>query len=320
MITIFLFSEKDIVSQDFGFQSIENNQLTSPAGTFDVVGDVTLDQDKRRDGHHHGHSCHFHSHHDHHHGHHPQPSYCQLQQHGHHSHGNHGYHQPHCMHGLSNHHSGFTTSLNVNFGHNHHGHHHLFSNGGNLHGHNGCSLSYNTQTNHLHFQVQTAHHHWSVSVHHNLHQHGHMHNIACSWHPQTGAHLVVNNQIKGSCGRPQQKPQTGNQSVNVTLPLRLGSGFTITNSVNISANVNVAVSVVMNMTIKGLNMIAAPLQQLSKLGFNSMYLTIVHYFGYFISTNILVKYNSLRSYCTVRENPYSVVPSDYVAFDTCVTI
>ncbi|XP_045188590.2 uncharacterized protein LOC123546408 isoform X2 [Mercenaria mercenaria] len=232
---------KDIEQQDYSFMDITNNKLNTPYAEFDVVGDVTLSQNRRRD-HHHGRSCHFHSHHDHHHSHH---SYCQYS-HSHHHHGN-----SHCMHGLTNHHHGFTTSMHVQHGHNHHGHHYIYSNGGHLHGHHGCSLSYHTAQKVLNFVVSTLTHKWSVSVNVNLgNQQNH---ISTSWHPQMGAHVHVNNQLVGSCGQPKPHSTPHTQ----TVPLRLGSGH-----LKVGTNVNIN----MNMSIGGLNMYPAPAQSLSKLG------------------------------------------------------
>lgn len=235
---------------------IKDHKLTTPYAEFDVVGDVTLVNDhQRRDGHHHnhhhGHSCHFHGHHGHH-------SYCQYGHSTHSSHGHnhaHGHGTSHCMHGLTNHHHGFTTSLNVNFGHNHHGHHYLYSNGGHLHGHHGCSLSHNTITNTIKFIVSTVTHSWEVIKHANLSA-KQTHNLATSWHPQTGAHVYVNNQHVGSCGNP--KPHSTSHTSNVSL--RLGDGH-----VTIDINFN------LNMSISGLNMYPVPAASLVKAGVHGMY-------------------------------------------------
>lgn len=231
--------------------AISNNKLTTPYAEFDVVGDVTLSQNRRRDSHHHhGHSCHFHSNHGHH-------SYCQYSHSNHqysHSH-NHGHGHSsnnHCMHGLTNHHHGFTTSMHVNFGHNHHGHHYIYSNGGHLHGHHGCSLSYNTITKVINFIVSTVTHKWSVHLHFDLGKQQTNH-ISTSWHPHTGAHVSVNNQHVGSCGQP--KPHSAQYTSSV--PLRIGNGHVTTN-----------LNVKMNMSISGLNMFPAPQSSLTNVGVN----------------------------------------------------
>ncbi|XP_060577171.1 uncharacterized protein LOC132734444 isoform X2 [Ruditapes philippinarum] len=234
---------KDIKQQDYSFTDITNHKLNTPYAQFDVVGDVTLSQDRRRD-HHHGHSCHFHSHHGHH-------SYCQYSHSNSHHDNGHHHGQSHCMHGLTNNHHGFTTSMHVQNGHNHNGHHYIYSNGGHLYGHHGSSLSYNSVHNSLHFHVSTTTHKWEVNIKVDLGTQ--QHHVSTSWHPHTGAHIHLNNHLVGSCGnpKPHSTPHTS------TVPLRLGNGHIA---------VNLDINVILNMSISNLNMYPAPKPSLTKLG------------------------------------------------------
>ena len=254
-------SVDDIEPYDFDFEEITNGQLVTPDAIFDVVGDVNLIENsrKRRDHHHHHHNhCHFHSHHDHH-------SYCQYNSH-HHSHHNHHHSSSsstnfHCMSNLNSQHSGFTTSMNVNYGHNHNGNCHLYSNGGNLQNHQGASLSYNTHTSSYQFHVSTDSHSWTVNAP-CPQQPGNSHNVATSWHPQTGAHVYVNNQLLGTCGHgtPHTTPHTQ------TVDLRIGDGHV---TINIDVNINI--------TINGLNMFPTSATRLQSAGVSSTSTTHVHF-------------------------------------------
>jgi len=238
----------ELEQQDYSFQSIVSNVLTTPAATFNVVGDVTLDTSNRRRGHHHGHSCHVHSSHGHHESHNTH-SYIEY----HHGHGGHsssysshgsssssshnsGHSSEHAMCGLSSHHSGFTTSLGVSLGHNHHGNVHFYSNGGHLQGHAGASLTYNN--NHLQFHVSTGTHTWQASHQCTLTPNT-QHNIVTSWHPQTGGQLILNNTVVATAPSPKPTGCQSNCFQNVTLKL---GAVTVTGTPSGTFNINVSLS------------------------------------------------------------------------------